>query len=267
MDKEKKIVSEIWIYPIKSLGGIQLESARVLHKGLEYDRRWMLVDERNVCMTQRVFPTMALFKLSWGPGGFSIHYKNDSLLLPFTVQGQPFTAQVWDDKVEVYEVDPQISDWFTAKMGFACRLVAFPEKNARPIDPRYAVIPGNVSLADAYPLLIIGQNSLNDLNRRMNVPLPMNRFRPNIVFTGGTPYEEDNWREFRIGNNRFAGVKPCSRCVLTTVDQETAEKGKEPLVTLASYRRVDKNIYFGQNLVVLEGDNISRGDEVVLLGD
>jgi hypothetical protein len=262
---DKRIVSEIWIYPIKSLGGIELESARVLHKGLEYDRRWMIVDEHNVCMTQRVFPVMALFKLSWGPGGFSIHFKNESLLLPFTVHGESFTAQIWDDKVEVYETDPAISEWFTEKIGVPCRLVAFPEKNTRPIDDRYAVIPDDVSLADGYPLLIIGQNSLNDLNNRMKTPSPMNRFRPNIVFTGGTPYEEDSWREFRIGNNRFVGVKPCARCVLTTVDQDTAEKGKEPLVTLATYRREGNNIYFGQNLVVLEGDVIKRGEELVLL--
>lgn len=260
---EKKIVSEIWIYPIKSLGGIQLESARVLHKGLEYDRRWMLVDEMNRCMTQRVFPAMALFKVTWGAGGFSIHYKNESLGLPFTVRGDLFPAMVWDDTVNVYEVDPVISEWFTHYLGISCKLVAFPEKNPRPIDSRYAVRPDDVSLADGYPLLIIGQNSLNDLNSRMKEPLPMNRFRPNVVYTGGSPYEEDSWTDFRIGSSRFAAVKPCSRCVLTTINQDTAEKGMEPLVTLAKYRREGNKIYFGQNLVVLEGERIAVGDELV----
>lgn len=260
---DQKIVSEIWIYPVKSLGGIQLQSARVLHKGLEYDRRWMLIDERNQCMTQRVFPAMALFKLVWGPGGFSIHYKNDSLALPFTVHGNPFAATIWNDTVDVYEVDPAISNWFSQKLEVTCKLVAFPEKNPRLIDDKYAVMPDHVSLADGYPLLIIGQNSLNDLNNRMKQPLPMNRFRPNVVYTGGLPYEEDHWHDFRIGNSRFSAVKPCARCVLTTVDQDTAEKGKEPLVTLAQYRREGNNIYFGQNLVVLEGERIAVGDEII----
>jgi hypothetical protein len=146
----------------------------------------------------------------------------------------------------------------------ACRLVYFPEENSRPVDPRYKVNGEQVSLADAYPFLIIGQSSFEDLNSKLQEPVPMNRFRPNFVFTGGKPFEEDTWRNFSIGSTRFVGVKPCDRCVLTTVNQETGQKGVEPLKTLTSYRKRDNKVYFGQNLVALDHKRIQIGDLITL---
>jgi uncharacterized protein len=166
--------------------------------------------------------------------------------------------------VVVTEVSDTVSQWFTVQLGMRCRLVGFPEKNPRPVNPRYSVNNEHVGLADAYPFLIIGQSSLNDLNARLQEPLPMNRFRPNFVFTGGEPFEEDTWRNFAIGRNRFAGVKPCDRCVLTTVNQDTAEKGAEPLLTLSKYRKRDNKIYFGQNLVALDHTEVAVGDKITL---
>jgi uncharacterized protein YcbX len=224
----------------------------------------MLIDAENTFMTQRVYPEMALFKLSHRPGGFSISYNDESIDLPFQCTNDLITAQVWDDTVEVYEVSKFHSDWFSEKLSMHCRLVSFPEENTRPVDPGYSINDDHVSLADGYPLLIIGQSSLDDLNRRMKDPLPVNRFRPNIVFTGGAPYEEDAWKNFRIGQNSFAGVKPCARCVLTTVDQDTGTKGKEPLATLATYRQKDNKIYFGQNLIPLDHTTIATGDEILI---
>jgi uncharacterized protein YcbX len=262
---EKKIVSAIWVYPVKSLGGIQVPEAKVLPKGLAHDRRWMLVDEQNQCMTQRVYPPMALFKLSTGGNNFTIHHGNESMDLPLTYEASHSRAIVWNDVVNVHEVSNALSEWFSGKLRIKCRLVAFPEKNPRPVDPVYAINSEHVGLADAYPLLVIGQRSLDDLNERLKDPLPMNRFRPNIVFTGGEPYEEEEWKNFRIGANRFAGVKPCARCVLTTVDQDKGVKaGAEPLATLATFRRKDNNVFFGQNLLVLEGNEIACGDEIIL---
>ncbi|HEX7904804.1 MAG TPA: MOSC N-terminal beta barrel domain-containing protein [Chitinophagaceae bacterium] len=261
---DKRIVSEIWIYPVKSLGGIRLDTSTVLPKGLEHDRRWMLIDENNTCMTQREYPKMALFKLQWQDGKFLISYSGQVMELPFINAGENRQAVIWNDTVEVVEVNRQLSDWIAGLLGTKCRLVAFPEKNVRPVDAQYAAKNEQVSLADGYPLLIIGQSSLDDLNKRLKVPLPMNRFRPNIVFTGGDAFEEDGWKNFRIGETRFAAVKPCARCVMTTVDQYTAEKGKEPLLTLASYRKRGNNIYFGQNLLPLDGHEIKTGDEIIL---
>jgi uncharacterized protein len=257
-------LSEIWIYPVKSLGGIRLRSSKVMEKGLAFDRRWMLIDEANTFMTQRVHPMMALFKLEIQGAAFKITFKNDSLSLPFSHSILPteINAKVWDDEVMTFEVSKVHSGWFSEKLGMKCKLVSFPEKNSRPVDVRYKINDENVSLADGYPLLIIGQSSLDDLNSRLDRPVPMNRFRPNLVFTGGQPYEEDAWKYFTIGKSKFAGVKPCSRCVLTTVDQQTGEKGKEPLATLAKYRQRENKIYFGQNVLTIDHYEIHEGDEI-----
>ncbi|MBT1696533.1 MOSC domain-containing protein [Fulvivirgaceae bacterium PWU4] len=264
-------LSEIWIYPVKSLGGISVTSARVMEKGLLHDRRWMLTDEHGAFMTQRVYPKMALFRPAINGDTLTITKLNPvndhasvSLSLSTPPLGEQFRSKVWDDEVTVTEVSDKVSDWFTTQLGMRCRLVSFPEKNPRPVNPKYSINNEHVGLADAYPFLIIGQSSLDDLNARLNEPLPMNRFRPNLVFTGGAPFEEDTWKKFTIGGNRFAGVKPCDRCVLTTVNQDTAEKGVEPLLTLSKYRKRDNKIYFGQNVVALDHTEISVGDKITL---
>ncbi len=261
-----RILTEIWIYPVKSLGGIRLDSSAVMEKGLRYDRRWMLVDENNIFMTQRVFPKMALFKVERRDSGFVVHHGGDSIELSLNVEPLSLVVQteVWENPVSTLEVGQSFSDWFSDRMGVTCRMVVFPEKNQRPVNPEFAINHEQVSLADGYPLLIIGQASLDDLNTRLKDPVPMNRFRPNLVFTGGVPYEEDQWRNFTVGRNRFAGVKPCSRCVMTTVNQDTGVKGVEPLTTLAGYRKKDEGVYFGQNVLAIDHLEIHEGDRIIL---
>jgi uncharacterized protein len=264
-------LTEIWIYPIKSLGGIRLKSARVMEKGLYLDRRWMLVDAHGQFLTQRALPQMALFSVAISGDELNV-VKRSASAEPDSIRiginsapiGSLIDAKIWDDDVRVLEVDPVISGWFTKQMGFNCKLVSFPEQNPRPVDMNYKVKDEQVSLADAYPFLIIGQNSLDDLNKRLETPVPMNRFRPNFVFTGGDAYEEDHWRNFRIGKNRFVGVKKCGRCVLTTVNQDTAEKGVEPLFTLSTYRKENNKVNFGQNLVAADHTVVNEGDPIIL---
>ncbi len=258
-------VSGIWIYPVKSLGGIALDSADVMYKGLKYDRRWMLIDSNNKFMTQREYPHMALFRMQMEGEGFSVCYKNECRHFGSEFESSPISAMIWHDTVEVFEVNRDLSKWFSEMLGSDCRLVGFPEQNERPVDRNYAFDNEQVSLADAYPLLIIGQNSLDDLNERMNMPLPMNRFRPNIAFEGQQPFEEDEWKDFTIGNCQFTAVKPCARCTIPTVDQATAAKGKEPLATLSTYRQRNNKIYFGQNLLVKRTGTIRVGDAIVLM--
>jgi uncharacterized protein YcbX len=259
----KRIVTGLWVYPVKSLGGIELQSAKVFPKGLEHDRRWMLIGADNGCMTQRDYPLMALFTTSFHDDGILINYDGVQHVVPLQSKADPISAIVWNDTVDVHEVSPQLSEWFSEILQTSCRLVAFPENNPRRVDPGHSVHADHVSLADAYPLLIIGQRSLDDLNSRMQSPLPMNRFRPNVVFDGGEAFEEDGWHQFTIGRNRFAAVKLCSRCVLTTVDQHRGVKtGPEPLATLASYRKKDNHIYFGQNLIPIDHREIAVGDEI-----
>lgn len=260
-------LTEIWIYPIKSLGGIRLTKAHVQEKGLQYDRRWMLVDENGKFMTQRVMPEMALFKVAITDAQLTIthiHTKSHhTIALQPTLTGRKQTVTIWDDAVKAVEVSEESSNWFSQILNIGCKLVYFPEENERAVDRQYATHE-QVSLADGYPFLIIGEASLQDLNNRMKKPLPMNRFRPNFVFSGGLPFEEDTWKKFSIGTNRFLGVKPCSRCVLTTVNQDTAEKGDEPLRTLATYRKQNNKIYFGQNLLAVDHTFVQEGDLITL---
>jgi uncharacterized protein YcbX len=258
-------LSQIWIYPIKSLGGISMQTAKVMPKGLEFDRRWMLVDSKGQFLTQRIHSRMALFKLSLTDGQLSVHYKEHSISFPVDQTSDlAFNAQIWDDTVSVCEVNREHSDWFSEQLGIDCRLVRFPEKNERRVDPLHASTEEHVSLADAYPFLIIGQSSLDDLNDKLHEPVSIKRFRPNFVFTGGKAYEEDTWRDISIGSTRFIGVKRCARCALPTVNPETGEKGVEPLRTLSIYRKFDNKVYFGQNLIAIDHRAINVGDLVTL---
>ncbi|MEQ1588378.1 MAG: MOSC N-terminal beta barrel domain-containing protein [Cyclobacteriaceae bacterium] len=263
-------LSEIWIYPVKSLAGIRSKRAKVKQKGLANDRRWMLVDEAGRFLTQREHPEMSQFQLAMDKGQLIIWNRfetGNQLVISDPApanQDNLIRVTIWDDEVEAAEVSHVYSQWFSDQLRIKCKLVFFPETNRRDVDPDFAIKNEQVSLADAYPFLIIGQASLDDLNKRLRNPVPMNRFRPNFVFTGGAAHEEDSWKEFRIGRNRFIGVKPCSRCVLTTVDQLTGVKGREPLATLATYRKQGSKIKFGQNLLAIDYDEIQEGDEIEL---
>jgi uncharacterized protein YcbX len=263
-------LTEIRIYPIKSLGGISLDKAQIFGKGLAHDRRWMLIDENGLFMTQRTHPQMALFKLQMDKDKIYVTFKNGesdhpstSFFLHTQTTGE-LIVPIWNDRVSVHEVDSAVSKWFAQHLGVACRLVNFPEGNPRPVDPAYKVNDEQVSLADAYPFMIIGQSSLDDLNTRLKEPVPMNRFRPNFVFSGGEPYEEDQWRNFRIGKNRFVAVKKCARCTIPTVNQDTGKTSKEPLRTLAAYRSENNNVFFGQNLVCLNEGEVAVDDTIEL---
>lgn len=263
-------LSEIWTYPIKSLGGMRLETAHVLGKGLRFDRRWMLIDASGDAMTQRDHPRMALFRVNISGGYLTItlhtHQKENSSIQVGTDVPQSeqwITADVWGDKVEVLETDQEASRWFSRHLETTCRLVAFPEENDRPVDPEYAIRQDQVSLADAFPFLLVSQASLDDLNKRLSTPVPMNRFRPNFVVTGGGPYQEDLWKRLMIGDLPFAGVKRSARCALTTVDQEKGTKGHEPLRTLSSYRKEGNKVYFGQNLIALRDGQVNAGDRII----
>ena len=246
-------LTEINIYPVKSLGGISLDEAEVTDRGLKYDRRWMLVDENGNFMTQRVFPQMSLIKTSIDDHSlhFSHKIKNDiKFSIPLDTYGdEQNDVEVWDDIVNAVFVGNDADSWFSEILGTKCRLVYMPDDSKRFVEKKYASQNEIVSFADAYPFLIIGQSSLDDLNSRLEEKLPMNRFRPNFVFAGGAPFDEDKMKSFKLSDVKFFPVKPCARCVVTTVNQETGVKGKEPLETLASFRTQNNKVMFGQNLL------------------
>jgi uncharacterized protein YcbX len=260
-------LSEIWIYPIKSLSGIHVNEATVLNKGLQFDRRWMLVDEHNRFLTQREYPQMALFQVNLNDQQLHILHRKNSAAIEFpafATAGSEHKATIWNDEVTTLEPLLEASAWFSEQLNMSCRLVHFPEINPRPVDPNYATNQEHVSLADAYPFLVIGQASLDDLNTRLASSVPIKRFRPNFVFTGGKPYEEDSWKDFSIGEINFTGVKNCARCVLTTVDPETGTKGKEPLATLSQYRNMGNKILFGQNAVARTTGTVRVNDPITV---
>lgn len=257
-------LSEIYIYPIKGLGGIQLTHSRVMDKGLEFDRRMMLVDKDNRFMTQRTSARLALLKTSMVDDVIVIASSAQKLVIDKPADGPEIETQVWDDKVTVLEISSTYSKWFSEQLGLECKLVSFPEKNLRPVYENHQINNEQVSLADGYPFLILGQSSLDHLNTKLDRALPINRFRPNLVFTGGRPHEEDTWHHFTIGKNRFVGVKPCARCVVTTINQDTMEKGVEPLKTLSTYRKFGHDVYFGQNVIATDHGEVRVGDEITV---
>lgn len=265
---ENFTIQDIVIYPIKSLGGIRLTEAKVEEKGFQFDRRWMLVDPQGVFLTQRTHPQMALLQVELGEMGLVVFDKRnlkDRLQIPYNqISDQEIEVEIWDDKLIANRVDPNLDTWFSEKLGMACHLVSMPESTQRKISPKYVVKDESVSFADGMPYLILGQEALNDLNSRLENPVSMDRFRPNIVFSGGQPYVEDSWKKIRIGAVRFQVVKPCARCVLTTIDQETGFQGKEPLKTLAGYRTISNKVYFAQNMVALESGIVRIGDPIIL---
>ena len=258
-------VSQLIIYPIKSLGGIELNTAEVTDRGLKHDRRWMLIDENNRFLSQREHAQMALFKIEVLSHGLKVTYTTDAsfIQIPFSpLKHDMVDVVIWDDTCAGQLVSDTADAWFSIKLGIPARLVYMPDETHRATDPRYTQ-PGMIaSFADAYPALLISQASLDDLNNRLAEPLPMNRFRPNIVFTGGEPYSEDVMNHISINGLDMYGVKLCARCVLTTIDQETIKKGKEPLKTLAGYRRKGAKILFGQNLAYSSTGIINVGDEL-----
>jgi uncharacterized protein len=260
-------LSEINIYPIKSLGGISLQSSVVEERGLKYDRRWVLVDESKTFFTQRDFPEMALIKVSIENNALKLQHKLknvDPLFVPFEFEHSvKDSVVIWDDIVIGEFYNSQIDEWFSDIIGIKCHLVKMPESTKRIVDETYAKNT-IVSFADGYPFLIIGQSSLDDLNSRMEVSLPMNRFRTNFVFTGGKPFEEDIWKKFKIGNVSFKAVKPCARCVITTTNQDTAERLHEPLLTLSKFRNFNNKVMFGMNLVCESTGQIRVGDKIEL---
>lgn len=264
------IVSEITIYPIKSLGGISLQEALVEERGLQYDRRWVLADENNVFITQRQNEQMALIDVAMTEDGLRVNHRLKTkapLKIPFvpqTIEEQEIT--IWDDVVRGIRVSDEADAWFSAVLGKKCSLFYQPDDSIRLTDPKYSITKEeHTSFSDGYPILVIGQESLDELNAKLEEPVSMKRFRPNLVFTGGEAHVEDTWKYFNVGKTKMVGVKPCARCVLTTINPETAEKGKEPLKTLTQYRNMNNKILFGQNLLVVETGKISVGDELLML--
>jgi uncharacterized protein YcbX len=262
-------LSEINIYPIKSLKGIALTEAKIEARGLGFDRRWMLVDEHNKFITQREFPKMATLAVEIHNDHLKVLNSHDRVDIPFEAYGDAKArVTVWGSTVKADVYQPVVNHWFSERLGLECKLVRMPETTNRLVNPEYAVrrYEDTVSFADGYPFLLIGQASLDDLNSRLAEPVPMNRFRPNFVVEGAEPFAEDSWKKISIGKTVFHVVKPCERCVITTIDQVKGTKGKEPLTTLNTFRNFNDKVLFGQNLIAEKpGAVLKVGDKIEIV--
>ncbi len=250
--------------------GIAIQSTYITDRGLQHDRRFLLIDKNNRFLTQREFPKMALLQTAIEEDSLFVFHKDSSknkLALPLVPQpsNEKIVVKIWEDDCEAQFISQQADDWFSGQLNIDCRLVYMPDSTERQVDKKYAIHDDITNFSDGYPILIIGQASLDDLNNRLTESLPINRFRPNIVFTGGTPYEEDGMEHFRINHLDFYGVKPSARCVVTTTNQETGIAGKEPLKTLATYRAKNNKVYFGQNVLMKGQGKINVGDPVEIV--
>jgi uncharacterized protein YcbX len=244
-------LTALHVYPIKSAAGLSPAEWEVDGFGLRYDRRWMVVDANGVMLSQRSHPRLALVRPSLGDDALRIGALGmPTLELSLRPSGAvTTTVVVWKDACSAVWAGERAARWFSDLLDADCSLVYMPDATVRPADPSYAPDGTRVSFADAFPFLLISEESLADLNRRLDRPLAMNRFRPNLVIAGGEAFGEDAMSAFRIGPVGFRVVKPCARCVVTTTDQATAERGLEPLRTLATYRRREGEVLFGQNVV------------------
>ncbi|XLZ68156.1 MOSC N-terminal beta barrel domain-containing protein [Massilia sp. SR12] len=274
-------IAELTLYPIKSCAGLSLKDATLTSAGLMteqiYDREWMLVDVNGDALTQREHPRMALIvpRLKTdtlelrAPGMLQLDIP---LGLPDPDSAPSLQVQVWEDTVLAYDCDETTATWFSKFLGLECRLVRFHANAKRLTSGKWTDGAQHPTLfSDGYPILVTGTGSLQDLNDKLaaqgRAPLPMNRFRPNLVIGDLEAFEEDYAAELRIGEAVLHPCKPCSRCPMPSVDQATGEFGPDPLDILQSYRakpEVDGGICFGMNAVVTTGDGLklSVGDQI-----
>jgi uncharacterized protein len=262
------LVTELNVYPVKSCAGTRLDVAHLEARGIVHDREFMVVDASGDFLTQRELPRLALIVPSRSDDALELSAPG---MPPFrlapVVRGELRTVRIWRDQVDAVDQGELVSDWLSEFLHVNCRLVRQADNAVRRVDPAYATDPRDeVGFADGYPLLLLSEKSLADLNRRLAEALPMNRFRPNVVVRGsGEAYAEDCWSRIRIGDVECSLVKACARCVTTTTNQLTAERKAEPLVTLATYRLVPGGVLFGQNLIHHTPGVLRIGDSLEVL--
>lgn len=257
-------VNALTIYPVKSLAGIALDSSMLDSMGLVYDRRWMLVTPDGNFLSQRKVPKMALIQPRFEQQQLILsNAEQQDLIVTQPISQQTLHVTIWNDTVTAQRIGEIADKWLTEALGIPCHLVYIPDDKIRQCDQAFAKQGDRTGFADGFPILLISTASLDDLNQRLAHPVEMTRFRPNIVVEGCDAFAEDKWHEFTVENLTLRGVKPCSRCILTTVDPNTGKRtGMEPLHTLMSYRKQGNKVNFGQNVIHNTIGRIQIGDKL-----
>jgi uncharacterized protein YcbX len=261
------IISALYTYPIKSCHGISLTSTKIEARGLLHDRRWMLIDQNNRFISQREEAILSRFLLNINDHSLIVTFNEEQKIIPFLSEEEINSnsgelVKIWDDTCPAIAYNEDINNWFSQIIGKPCRLVYMPDSSMRQVDLEYASAGQITAFSDGYPILILGQESMNNLNSLLSTPISINRFRPNIVFTGGFPHVEDTFQKIRINNVQLECVKPSRRCNVPNINQETSIAGDEPTKTLAGYRLFDKRILFGNNTLVHSHGLISVDDRI-----
>ena len=261
-------LAHINLFPIKSCAPLTPDHAVVERRGLRGDRRWMIVDAEGRFITARKHPRLVLIRAVFDADSLLLDAPGMPCLRLLPELGKAGSkVTVWSDEVVGASAEAGADAWISDYLGFAARFVFMADDCVRAVDPAYAKPGDQVSFADGFPLLLISQAALDDLNARLASPVPMLRFRPSVVVVNTTPHAEDGWRVIRIGDVAFDVVKPCVRCVLTTVDPASGEVDPdgEPLRTLITYRRGPKGVTFGQNLIPRSSGTIRIGDQISII--
>jgi len=257
-------VRSLHVYPVKSCRGISVDSAVVVATGFRFDRQWMVVNPDGSFLSQRSNPSLA---------GVSTRIEGHRLILEARDQscleisdrepgGEERSVTIWNDRCGAVSAGREAAEWFSSLLGTPCELVRQPDAGIRQVDTRFADRGDRVAFADGFPFLLISGASVDELNRRLEEPVPADRFRANIIADGCEPHGEDQWNEITIAKVDFRIAKPCARCIVITTDQENGSRSSEPLRTLAGYRTIDGKVCFGQNLVHHGTGKLQVGDEI-----
>ncbi len=260
-------VTELHVYPVKSCRGIALRSSPVGRRGLEHDRRWMIVDGAGTFVTQREAPVLARVDVALDAAALLLSADGHGQVQVDAAQTAAGTRRkvlVWRSDVDALDCGDEVARWLNGllapSVGPGVRLVYMPDDVERSVSPDHARPGDIVGFADGFPMLLATTASLEDLNARLAVPVPMNRFRPNVVVEGTAPWEEDGWTQVMVGPVPFRVAKPCGRCTIITTDQRTGERGPEPLRTLTTFRRAGNSVNFAQNCVPDAPGTLAVGD-------
>ena len=261
-------LQNIFCYPLKGARGITLENTCIDYLGVRGDRRWMIVDKTNRFISQRTHPMLALIEPSLGKeDGIRLNAPGmeELYISPLNSSPERVSVEIWSDICSAVSVSRRADEWFSTYLNDDVQLVYMDRECRRRVDPDYGNAEDLVSFADGYPILIISDASLKDLNARLSDPVPMNRFRPNLVISGAEPFEEDSWTQIKIEEITLSIVKSCARCQVITIDQNTGKASKEPLRTLSTYRKVGGKVHFGQNAIPRTNGTIRVGAEISVL--
>lgn len=261
-------ISELTVYPIKSARGIAVDTMTLGKLGPDFDRRWMLIDQNGKFITQRQQAKMCLI---------GTQLKDQHLIVSApTMPDLEIThthsldqalrqSTVWGTAVTGYDCGDDVAEWFSAFLEKPCRLIYMPDDGERKVDTAYANDGERLAYADGFPLLVASQSSLDDFNSKLGIKIGMERFRPNIVISGCEPYAEDHWQKLCIGDIELSLVKPCSRCIIPSIDPQSATKQMEVNEALMRHRRRGNTTFFGQNALYQQFGTIHVGDDVTIL--